>query len=165
MEALMMLKLFEYNWQVRDDWFKWCEDVPEEELLKKRVGGIGGILHTLYHIVDVEWAWIILDIKGEQVSKHPTFEDCASLQQVIDLSRQYRREVEPFVRAWTSEMESLTFSETDSDGETVIYTHGEIMRHIIAHEIHHIGQLSIWAREIGKKPITANLIRRGLFDN
>ncbi|MDQ0116622.1 putative damage-inducible protein DinB [Paenibacillus harenae] len=38
-----MLKLFEYNWQVRQDWFAWCQDVSEEELLKKRTGGIGGI--------------------------------------------------------------------------------------------------------------------------
>ncbi|WP_276575678.1 DinB family protein, partial [Bacillus cereus group sp. BfR-BA-01524] len=32
-------------------------------------------------------------------------------------------------------------------------THGEIIRHVIVHEIHHIGQLSIWAREIGKEPV------------
>ncbi|MDF9530893.1 DinB family protein, partial [Bacillus cereus] len=32
-----MLKLFQYNWQVRDDWFTLCEDIPDEELLKKRV--------------------------------------------------------------------------------------------------------------------------------
>ncbi|GAA0596805.1 hypothetical protein GCM10009001_11160 [Virgibacillus siamensis] len=50
-----MLKLFEYNWQVRDDWFTWCEALPEEELLKKRIGGIGSIMYTLFHIVDVEY--------------------------------------------------------------------------------------------------------------
>lgn len=159
-----MLKLFEYNWQVRDDWFKWCEDIPEEELLKKRVGGIGSILYTLYHIVTVEYAWIMLDMNGQPDNMVP-FEECASLQQVIDLSNQYRKDVEPFVRSWSSEMESLTFSETNSSGQTENFKYGEIMRHIIAHEIHHIGQLSIWARELGKKPITANLIRRGLFEN
>ena len=42
------------------------------------------------------------------------------------------------------------------------HIHGEIIRHTIAHEIHHIGQLSIWAREMGKAPVSANLIRRGL---
>lgn len=36
------------------------------------------------------------------------------------------------------------------------------MRHMIAHEIHHIGQLSVWAREIGKKPVSANLIGKEL---
>jgi len=50
------------------------------------------------------------------------------------------------------------------EGEREAHTYGEVMRHLIAHEIHHIGQLSVWAREIGKKPVTANLIGRGLFD-
>ncbi|MDQ0913885.1 putative damage-inducible protein DinB [Paenibacillus sp. V4I5] len=44
------------------------------------------------------------------------------------------------------------------------HKYGEVMWHVIAHEIHHIGQLSIWSREIGKKPVTANLIGRGLYD-
>lgn len=50
--------LFRYNWQVRDDWFKWCEQLSEGELLRKRVGGVGSILETLFHIVDVEYSWI-----------------------------------------------------------------------------------------------------------
>ncbi|RFU68434.1 DinB family protein [Bacillus sp. V59.32b] len=159
-----MLKLFQYNWQVREDWFTWCEAVPEEELLKKRVGGVGSILFTLFHIVDVEYSWI-LGLQGEPEPKEPPFETYASLQKVKDLSRQYHREVEPFVTSWTNEMESRTLSETDSQGETVSFRHGEIMRHVIAHEIHHIGQLSVWAREIGRKPVTANMIGRRLFNN
>ena len=27
---------------------------------------------------------------------------------------------------------------------------GEVMQHVIAHEIHHMGQLSVWARELGQ---------------
>ncbi|MDQ0270875.1 putative damage-inducible protein DinB [Cytobacillus purgationiresistens] len=46
--------LFEYNREVRDKWFEWCEELSEEVLLMKRNGGYEGILHTLFHIVDVE---------------------------------------------------------------------------------------------------------------
>ena len=35
-----MYTLLQYNWQVRDDWFKWCEQLSAEELLRKRVGGV-----------------------------------------------------------------------------------------------------------------------------
>ena len=69
-----MLKLFQYNWQVRDDWFTWCEDISAEELVKKRVGGFGSILHTLFHIVDVEYMWI-LGLRGESVPEEPVFEE------------------------------------------------------------------------------------------
>ncbi|WLD92595.1 DinB family protein [Alkalihalobacillus sp. AL-G] len=157
-----MLKLFQYNWQVRDDWFTWCESVSEEELLKKRVGGVGSILYTLFHIADVEYSWI-QGLQGKPDPEEPPFEDYASLKKVKDLSRQFHLDVEPFMTSWTSEMESRVLSETDSNGETVNFKHGEIIRHVIAHEIHHIGQLSVWAREIERKPVTANLIGRGLF--
>ncbi|MCQ6530170.1 DinB family protein [Bacillus mycoides] len=166
-----MLKLFQYNWQVRDDWFTLCEDMSAEELVKKRVGGFGSILYTLFHIVDVEYMWI-LGLRGE-----PLFEDYASLQKVKNLSDQYHEKVKPFVTSWTNEMDSRKLSETDFNEEPISYrdapircrviecTHGEIIRHVIVHEIHHIGQLSIWAREIGKEPVSANLRGRGLFDN
>ncbi|WP_047981871.1 DinB family protein [Ornithinibacillus contaminans] len=159
-----MQKLFEYNWQVREDWFNWCEDVPEEELLKERTGGIGSILYTLFHIIDVEYSWTILDMKGEKDKLNPSFETCNTLEKIREFSRQANKEVKPFVSAWTNEMEDRIFTETYSNGEQESFKHGEIMRHVIAHEIHHIGQLSIWSREIGKAPVTANLIRRGLFD-
>ncbi|PFJ83806.1 DinB family protein [Bacillus cereus] len=171
-----MLKLFQYNWQVRDDWFILCEDIPDEELLKKRVGGFGSILHTLFHIVDVEYMWI-LGLRGEPVPKEPLFEDYASLQKLKNLSAQYHEKVKPFVTSWTNEMDSRKLSETDFNEEPISSrdapirrrviecTHGEIIRHVIVHEIHHIGQLSIWAREIGKEPVSANLRERGLFDN
>ncbi|MDQ6420784.1 DinB family protein [Paenibacillus sp. LHD-117] len=156
-----MQKLFEYNWQVRQDWFAWCQDVSEEELLKKRTGGIGGILHTLFHIADVEFSWIA-GLQGKPEFTEP-FESYASLQKVVDLSARFHEEVRPFVLSWTNEMELKELSEVTPQGDPVTFKHGEIMRHVIAHEIHHIGQLSVWSREVGKTPVTANLIRRGLF--
>lgn len=53
-----MQTFFRYNWMIREQWYRWCEEVSQEELLKQRVGGVGGILKTLFHIVDVEWSWI-----------------------------------------------------------------------------------------------------------
>ncbi|ASN05631.1 DinB family protein [Virgibacillus necropolis] len=158
-----MLKLFQYNWQVRDDWFTWCEDVPEEDLLKIRVGGVGSVLYTLFHIVDVEYSWIC-GLQGKPEPEEPPFETYDSLSKVRDLASQYHKEVESFLTSWTNEMEYRKLTETDSNGETVSFRHGEIMRHVIAHEIHHIGQLSVWSREIGRKPVTANLIDRGLYE-
>ncbi|NBD24594.1 DinB family protein [Paenibacillus glycinis] len=156
-----MLKLFEYNWQVRQDWFAWCQDVSEEELLKKRTGGIGGILHTLFHVVDVEYSWLC-GLQGKPEFTEP-FESYASLPKVIDLAARFHEEVHPFVQSWTDEMELKTLADVSPKGEPVTFKYGEIMRHVIAHEIHHMGQLSVWSREIGKVPVTANFIRRGLY--
>ncbi|MFC4809697.1 DinB family protein [Paenibacillus sp. GCM10023250] len=157
-----MRKLFEYNWQVRDDWFDWCETVDEQELLKRRTGGPGSILYTLFHIAECEYAWIS-GLQGKPDQGEPPFEEYASLQKVRAFSEQCRAMVEPFVREWNSGMEHLVLTGEGPPGQRESFAYGEVMRHVIAHEIHHIGQLSVWSRELGKQPVTANLIRRGLY--
>ena len=151
---------FEYNWKVREDWYCWCEDLSEDELLQNRIGGMGSILHTLFHIVDVEWSWIRL-LQGK-TDFQENFEEYKSLNKVKELDAQFHLEVEDFVNKWEPSMENRLFYDTLPDGRIETDTWGEIIRHTIAHEIHHIGQLSIWARELGKYPVSANLIGRGL---
>ena len=156
-----MKTFFEYNWQVRQEWYQWCEGVKEEELLRQRTGGVGSILQTLFHIIDVEWSWI----RRMQGKPDPAeaFEDFANLQLIRKLDAHYHTEVEAFVGAWEKRMEPNVVVEKLPDGRVSQDTWGEIMRHLIAHEIHHMGQLSVWAREVGKEPVSANVIGRGLF--
>ena len=155
-----METMFRYNWMVREEWFKWCEEVPLEELLKVRTGGVGGILHTLFHIIDVEWSWIRV-MQGKPDFQE-SFANYQSLHQVKQLEMEFKKEVEEFVFGWESDCENKHLQEVRQDGSIEILTWGEIMRHMIAHEIHHIGQLSVWSREIEKQPISANLIGKDL---
>ncbi|MGH1283735.1 DinB family protein [Bacillus toyonensis] len=152
-----MYTLIQYNWQVREDWFKWCEQLTEEELLRKRVGGVGSILETLFHIVDVEYSWIC-DLKGKKVDE-PQFKDYQSIQKVKALSNLYNKDLDGFLQSWKEDLENKILKASWTDKT---YTHGEVLRHVIVHEIHHIGQLSIWARELNLQPVSANLIGRGL---
>jgi uncharacterized damage-inducible protein DinB len=154
--------MFRYNWLVREEWYRWCEDVPEEELLRNRTGGVGGILHTLFHIIDVEWSWI-RSLQGKSDFQE-SFESYRSLEKVRKLDTAFRTEVRDFVRSWDVSMESRPLYDSQQDGGVAVDAWGEVMRHMIAHEIHHAGQLSVWAREVGKKPVSANLIGKGLID-
>lgn len=153
--------LFQYNWQVREEWYRWCEQVPEEELLRERTGGVGSILKTLFHIADVEWSWI--RVLEEKPDFEEPFEQYASLEKVRKLDAAFRAEVETFVNAWDDSMETRPVHIERPNGTVEIEAWGTIMRHAIAHEIHHIGQLSVWARELGLAPVSANMIRRGLI--
>ena len=155
-----MQQFFRYNWMVREEWYRWCEELSEEEVLQKRTGGMGSILQTLFHIVDVEWSWIRL--MQNKTDYQESFDEYKSLDKVRKLDAEFHLEVESFVNNWDTSMENRLFYDTLPDGKVVTDTWGEIMRHIIAHEIHHIGQLSIWAREIGKKTVSANFIGRNL---
>lgn len=68
----------------------------------------------------------------------------------MKLDAVFRTEVNNFVYNWNVVMENKLFHDTMPDGKIVTDTWGEIMRHVIAHEIHHVGQISVWAREEGK---------------
>ncbi|MBD8069440.1 DinB family protein [Bacillus sp. PS06] len=150
-----MKNLFLYNWMVRQEWFDWCKQFSNEELLAERNGGIGNILHTLLHIIVVEYDWI-QDLKGGRIAEIRA-NDYKTLEDVIELHNKWHEEIEEFVMGWHEDLDKIELILEDDK-----YTYGEVLNHIIVHEIHHIGQLSIWARELGKEPITANYIRRGL---
>lgn len=156
-----MQTFFRYNWVVREQWYQWCEDVTYDELIRDRTGGVGSISRTLFHIIDVEWSWIRI-IQGKPDIQED-FENYKTLDKIRELDHRLRPEVEEFVDAWNESMEKRPFYDPQPDGNVVIDAWGEVMRHVIAHQIHHMGQLSVWAREVGKKPISANVIGKGLI--
>lgn len=148
-----MRKFFEYNWHVRDEWFEWCKQLSKEELNKKRCGGVESILHTLFHITEVEYSWL----RGIQRKEDIQFEfrNYETLEKVQLISDELRDENAKFLYS-NFDMNKMVSVPWDK----AKYTIDEILHHIVAHEIHHIGQLSIWARELNLAPIQAHFIGR-----
>ncbi|MEK5297837.1 DinB family protein [Bacillus sp. FSL R5-0659] len=152
-----MIKFFEYNWQVRDEWVNWCNQLTTEELLQDRIGGVGSILYTLFHIMDVEYSWI-RGIQGKE-DVVLDFDGYKTLAKVKTLSTTLRHEIVEFLKSHLDGKQDRIVTVPWDKGE---YTKNEILHHIIAHEIHHIGQLSVWAREKQLTPVSANFIGRKL---
>ena len=153
--VIKVLYFFKYNWQVRNEWFDWCNQLPIEELLKERTGGVGSIFGTLFHIIEVEYSWV-RGIQGKEDIVYE-FTDYNTLEKVKSLSDQFQNEVAEFLNQNSAGLnEKIVNVPWDEEK----YTVAEILHHIIAHEIHHIGQLSVWARELGFKPVSANFIGR-----
>ncbi|MDV2682868.1 DinB family protein [Alkalihalophilus lindianensis] len=150
-----MHTFFEYNWQVRDEWFTWCNQLTTEELLKYRIGGVGGILYTLFHVIDVEHSWLRA-IVGKDDLVVP-FAEYDTLEGIRFLSDTYRKEIKEFLpkilAESTNQLVTVAWDEKN-------YRKNDILHHVIAHEIHHIGQLSVWAREVELKPISADFLGR-----
>ncbi|SEB05442.1 Uncharacterized damage-inducible protein DinB (forms a four-helix bundle) [Thalassobacillus cyri] len=150
-----MIKFFEYNWQVRDEWFEWCNQLSNEELIKERTGGVGSILYTLFHIIDVEYSWLrgIQDKEDVVVE----FSDYATLEKVKSLSDSFQNEIAEFLKKSLDGFKDNVVSVPWDEDK---YTVEEILHHIIAHEIHHMGQLCVWSRELELNPVPANFIGR-----
>lgn len=152
-----MYSLFLYNWQVRDEWFDVLQTLSYEELRAERTGGVGSILKTLFHIVDVEYSWL-RGIEGFD-DPVPVFEDFTSITTIKELADLYRRDLVSILDSLTHEREQREVKVPWLDE---IYRYGEVLRHAAAHEIHHMGQISVWAKELGLERVSANFIGRGL---
>lgn len=129
-DGIALLKFFRYNWQVRDEWFDWCESVPAEELNKLRIGGVGSILKTLWHVVDAEYSWIRA-VEGKPDVQF-AFEDHTTVDSIRSWSDRCREELKPFLGAWDTARESQVVQASWRPEETIAA--GEILRHVIAHE-------------------------------
>ncbi|KIL21733.1 hypothetical protein B4134_2495 [Bacillus safensis] len=87
------------------------------------------------------------------------FDDYKSLTKVKTLSSTLRHEIVEILKFHLNEKQDRIVTVPWDEDE---YTKNEILHHIIAHEIHHIGQLSVWAREKELTPVSANFIGRKL---
>ena len=153
-----MLSLFHYNWQVREDWLNWCQTISEEEFHKERIGGMKSIRETLIHIVDCELLWL-----NSLVGKPIIFENRTAinaLSEICTYSDFVKSHTESFIEQLPSQYENNIIEVKRRDGTILHFTQKKILAHMMTHEIHHIGQLSIWARELGLKPISSDLIIR-----
>ncbi|MBM7585497.1 putative damage-inducible protein DinB [Bacillus pakistanensis] len=153
-----VIELFYYNWQVREDWFKWCEKRFAEELVKERAGGMGSILKTLFHVIDCEQIWIN-QMKRTSVTQID-INSISTLQEVIEYSNFTKKQTEQFMREWNSNTEKKILEIKRRNGHLSSFSYGKIVKHIITHEVHHIGQLSVWSRQLGEKPVSSDLIYR-----
>lgn len=156
-----MIDMFLYNWQIREEWFEWCETLTAEELVKKRVGGMGSILHNLYHVIDCEQLWI------NQLQRTPVLvtdlKTITTLQEVMAFSAHIQSETLQFLKSRPLEGPEQVMELKRKDGSIKLLPYGKVLKHISAHEIHHIGQLSVWSRDMGLKPVSSDLIFRELI--
>ncbi|WP_404406932.1 DinB family protein [Jeotgalibacillus malaysiensis] len=153
-----MIDLFLYNWQVRDDWFKWCKSLPEEELHAERTGGMRSLFQNLVHIIDCELLWINYLVKDPVTYEQR--EMIRTLDDLIVYSDFTKDLTQRTLSTWNDGIENKSIQITSSNGKVHSFTYEKVIKHLITHEVHHIGQCSVWAREIGRKPVSPDLIVR-----
>lgn len=149
------LPFFRYNWKVRDEYFSKVEELSDEEFSRSRTGGLGSIQRTLAHIVLVEQEWIRTVLAVEPVPHEPDAH--SSVASIRTLSENSRADVEGFLTDWNHEKGSMLYEE-EWNGQKFHHSYDAVVAHVIAHEIHHAGQLSVWLRELEIEPPSADFL-------
>ena len=125
------------------------------------MGGMQSIIHNLFHVIDCEQIWV------NQMQGTPVIikdiNRISSLNDVKSFSNLTKPGTESFIKSHTSESEDRILVVKSRNGTTNSFSFDKIITHILSHEIHHIGQLSVWSREIGLKPVSSDLLFRDLI--
>ena len=156
-----MIDLFQYNWDVRNDWLTWCESLSEDEFHQERLGGMKSFRETLLHITDCELLWLNT-ILGERIT-YDNRETLYHLEEIKQYCSFVQLQTEAFIANIEPGDDERIIAVTRRDGTVLHFSQKKIVAHMITHEIHHIGQLSVWAREIGLKPVSSDLIIRNIY--
>lgn len=157
-----MKKLFYYNWQKREEWFDWCDYLSEDEFHKKRTGGVQSFSLTLFHIIDVEQRWLARVTNQQIIRYNP--QDFRTVSDLRRLSSDHCATIDGIISNLTDvHLKKQIPFQFPKTGEETFCTGEEVLFHVIAHEIHHTGQLSVWARDLHREPVSANLIGRELY--
>ena len=119
------------------------------------------IQETLIHIVDCELLW--LNSMVEKTILYETRNSINSLEDIRAYSAFVKSHTAYFIQHLLSEYDNKIIEVKRRDGTLLNFTQKKILAHMITHEIHHIGQLSVWARELQLKPVSSDLIIRN-FD-
>lgn len=116
------------------------------------------IFKNLIHVIDWELLWI--NYMLEEPLDYPEKNSIFNLNGVIRYSIFTKTITKTFLRNLTNDYENKKIHINGKGGTSYSFTYGKIIRHLITHEVHHIGQLSIWSREMELKPISFDLIVR-----
>lgn len=66
--------------------------------------------------------------------------------------------VSKYVREYNPQEDDHRVMSYASKVEDLKFYYAEVISHIIAHKFHNHGQLSVWSRQLEKKPVTANVL-------
>ena len=128
-----MLSLFQYNWQVREDWLNWCQSISEEEFHKERIGGMKSIRETLIHIIDCELLWLNTLVETTVIFELRTTTN--ELNGVKAYSDFVKSHTSSFIDQLPKDYENRTIEVKRRDGTILHFTQKKILAHMITHEV------------------------------
>lgn len=120
---------------------KACGQLPESELFKERTGFFPSIIHTLNHILTVDWFYVS-GLEGACVG-YKAFDPEIPCTEFVDLDREQR--------AIDKRLITVCDKLTDACLSKIIHLHrkswvqaeplGRVLLHLFQHQIHHRGQV------------------------
>ena len=146
-----VVKLLEYNRDVRHRFFDALAKLPWEELVKNREASFHSIRNIFIHTLNATDFWLDFLLK-EKLYVHLRFDTYESMEYIED----YMKQVEARLERYTSRLDlqglNAEYSVKNDAGETITVTAEDVLIHIFEEEVHHRGELIGLLWQMGVEP-------------
>ncbi|MCW4037245.1 MAG: DinB family protein [Candidatus Bathyarchaeota archaeon] len=146
-----VVKLLEYNRDVRHRYFDALAKVPWEELVKNREASFHSIRNIFIHTLNATDFWLDFLLK-EKLYVHRRFDTYESMEYIEN----YMTQVEARLELYTSRLDlqglNAEYSVKNDAGETFTVTAEDVLIHIFEEEVHHRGELIGLLWQMGVEP-------------
>ena len=142
-------QLFSHWDIVREGLLDTVQKFSEAELDERPFANSWSVREILYHIANTEAGWIHFGIRGE-LSTWPTpytAEEYPTIPDIIELLTTIHTQT----KGWLAMLTLANLSDVVSFGDGEIFTVQWIIWHVLEHEIHHRGELSLFLGQLGRE--------------
>lgn len=142
-------EIFAHWSQVRQGLIEVVQKFTEAELDKRPFPNSWSVRQIIYHIANTEAGWIHYAARGE-LADWPapyTAADYPTIPDILTLLRMIHAQTE----AWLDTLTQQNLDDVVSFGDGEIFTVQWIIWHVIEHEIHHRGELSLFLGQLGRE--------------
>jgi uncharacterized damage-inducible protein DinB len=146
-----VMKLIEYNEEVRHRYFDALARLPWDELIKNREASFHSIRNIFIHILDATDYWLDF-LLNEQLRTKREFDDYKTKEDV----RKYMDRVEARMRTYTAPLTPKgllkEYTVKNDSGEITQVTAEDVLIHVFEEEVHHRGELIALLWQMGIEP-------------
>jgi uncharacterized damage-inducible protein DinB len=146
-----VVKLLEYNENIRHRYFEALAKLPWEELVKNREASFHSIRNIFIHTLNATDFWLDFLLK-EKLFVHRRFDTYESMENIEN----YMKQVEARLERYTSRLDlqgfNAEYSVKNDAGETIAVTAEDVLIHIFEEEVHHRGELIGLLWQMGVEP-------------
>lgn len=146
-----VVKLLEYNRDVRHRYFDALAKVPWKELVKNREASFHSIRNIFIHTLNATDYWLDFLLK-EKLYVHRRFDTYESMEYIEN----YMKQVETRLERYTSRLDlqglNAEYSVKNDAGEIITVTAEDVLIHIFEEEVHHRGELIGLLWQMGVEP-------------
>ncbi len=146
----MNLKQLFGHWEiVRQGLVEVVEKFTEEDLDKRPFPESWSVREIIYHIANTEAGWIHYAAQGE-LTAWPDPYTAAAYPHIADILALLKT-IHTQTEVWLATLGLQDLSRVVSFGDGQIFTLQWIIWHVIEHEIHHRGELSLFLGQLGRE--------------